>query len=180
MLTLNEPQFREAVQRSKGRVVVLVHPFFEAPKGEYRSVINRLKSKVKWPVVVLEEDFNIDRTHNRLGVVKPFYVATHESSPAPKVGWGKLRRALSEGGVKHILIGGMYSRVSRISGGDRTIDHYLSIADYEGKQVGEPIVSHGCISHAYRHLLNGPFEKVRLIPNLVYPDKPPRKVRERK
>ncbi len=172
--------FKEAVAKSGGKVVLLVHPFYAKYREavthqttamtKYKKVLNELLRKTKAPLVILEEEDNIDKTSSVAGNA-PFFVETREHDPTPLRSWYELHRELREAGVKTLLIGGCYASSAT------SIDAYFthpSIVEYERslrRRVFRSIVG-GCIGKTYGEMIEANHGKIRLMPNLLFPDKP--------
>ncbi len=118
LLFRHRQTFARAVKKSRGKVVVLVHPLFAKYDrigtntrnyGRYKAALERLLTKSKVPVIVLEERHKIGQTHAAFGEPHwPFYVETHLGSPTPyPANWEKLFKVFNAARVETILIGGV-------------------------------------------------------------------------
>lgn len=161
--------FREAVQRSDGKVVLLVHPLYDKRglSGRYKKLLKKL-AVAKAPILVMQEEGKIQLAHASLHSHNPFYIETEVGDPEPTQGWEKLHAALRQAGATTILIGGMYAN-QRVYNEDRP-----RVEEYERAQfphlISDPI-SGGCVGGTYAQIIRAGFGKVRLMPNLIYPRK---------
>ncbi len=167
-------KFESEVAKSKGKVVVVVHPFYDHWKTsfpvEYFDRVNALIKQSKAPVIILEEH---DRVHVTRAMLKAraFFVRTKIADPTPVAGWRKVHELLQAAGARTILIAGSYALHTNPT--PRLIDDQL-IRQYEmtlGRNRRVPIVG-GCVAGAYEQMIRQGYEKVRLVPQVVYPDKP--------
>ncbi len=166
--TLDE--FKEEVKKAKGRVVVLVHPYFnQYASSDYYEALQKIQSKSRVPIIVLQEVYAVPKA-GFMAPANPFYVITHPKNPEPVHGWEALHRALQNNGVKTILLGGMYAQIEphfEVGG---------SIRRYEKQHLPRPTkhtINVGCVGATYRRLVEyHPDLKIRLIPGLLAPEKP--------
>ncbi len=172
-------EFIDAVKRSKGKVVVLVHPLYLIYSGatnyrdteKYTRVLQGLDKNAKPPIIVLEEEENIIHTSSafRRFNSKPFFVGTNGVAD-PTEGWEKLHKNLRTAGVKSVLIGGMFSILN-----DRLAKKFhQKVIEYERRQTRPPkqTIVLGCVGNTYTNMIEAGHPIVRLIPNLLFPDKP--------
>ncbi len=185
MLHEAKEEFTEAVKRSKGKVVVLVHPFYldYSPSDEswaqnaeqrqrHREIVLKLaKAHPRVPIVVLEEEGKAQQTHAVLSAPNSFYVNTYESNPNPVSGWKKLHRAFENSGVKTVLLGGQLAHKEHLS---FLTSLYGDIKAHDAKLNRPPgsSIVRGCVAGAYNEIIEAKYAKVRLLPNLLFPDKP--------
>lgn len=182
--------FGERVRSAGGRAIVLVHPFYKRllslrPDKKYYGAINGLLKKSKVPVVILEEAHKIGWLKKRLrelGTKNHLILPTDYDSPRLLVGpdpktkhivldeeSAELAKRLHEAGAKSIQVGGLY-----------TTEKYSSkVEEYERKwlpkenQPSKKTIAAGCAGATYEELINsGKFEKVRLMQNACYRDRP--------
>ncbi len=178
---------RENVEKSKGKAIVLVHPFYYQKEKEIK-VSEELIKKSKFPVIILEESEEIPLLKQRLQKLKihsPLILPTVSNTPNLKakgvkaiVNWffpaRKLISILSTAGVKRVFVGGMETRKKP----------NLSVFMHEKKQLpanrkpSANTVSDGCAGLVYEKLIKSKkFDAIRLIPNTVFPDKPKYKLK---
>ncbi|MBI4406282.1 hypothetical protein HY571_00010 [Candidatus Micrarchaeota archaeon] len=181
MLFENPAEFAEAVKKSKGKVVVLVHPFFTRENNanfrRYDKTLEKLRSRIgKIPIIVMEQRASVGSTSNRFNGEKVFYVKTMPSNPQPEDGWQKMHTALSKSNVRTLLIGGIFS--TRVPSKKEEKQWATKIFEYE-KTFSRPYkggIAHDCVGITYLRLVSerkkAGYKTIRLIPNLVYPDKP--------
>lgn len=184
------------VARAKGRLVVLVHPYYlyegrseDGRKSQfayYRTLGSLLRNK-STPVVILEEQARLasrQHVYGRIagasGALAPLVLPTFDASPLvvhrdriPDVGEDghhahrRLFEKLQAIGAKTILVGGMYA----------DWHHDDAVADYEGawlagnraipKSSGEPFTA-ACAGNVYKNLIaSRKFPTVRWMPNAM-------------
>ncbi len=166
MLFQRAEEFAEAVKRSKGKIVFLVHP-------SYSGVVQmrKLVQKTKVPLVVLEVDFKIDETKDRLRTEKSFFVSTEYADPTPLGGWTKLHEVLRASNVKTILVGGALS--SPVP--EETVKIFYPEVHAHEKNLGRRLITsivRGCVGATYVELIKAGHPKVRLMPGLLHEHKP--------
>lgn len=183
-----EDELREAVRRANGKVVVLMHPWFNpltlVKTAGYVPVLTKLMTESKVPVVIFEE---MDRLLERRMVSSPasfFFVATTPQMPVPIESWSSIHETFARAGVKTVLIGGMYSLLKDCNRwkGDASLDKKRAreIRDHDSALPLRPkeSVIHGCVAVAYHSFITARnekgrlFPKVRLMPQVLAPDKP--------
>lgn len=127
MVFQNPEELRRALKASKGRALVLVHPFCGdlAPRGsrglstdvayapserKYVDVREALLRRAKIPVIIFEEHHNVRGVREMLSASgKPFFfVSTGRMDPTPQVGWHSALKKLNELGLKHAIVGGKF------------------------------------------------------------------------
>ena len=176
----NTIAFKKAVKASKGKVIVLVHPYYSNqsshPFEDYQTYINLLskliQAKHKIPVILLEEKRKQPKTEQKLAQLNPFTVQTKPADPEPIDGWDKLHKHLTKSGVKTVLIGGMNSlRSSYIA------PHAKPIIEYEKTLLKPPLVgiTLECVSGVYSSFIQNKhlgYIKIHLIPRLLFPHQP--------
>ncbi|MFH1246960.1 MAG: hypothetical protein V1644_01135 [Candidatus Micrarchaeota archaeon] len=177
LLHENLAEFAAAVAKSRGKLIVLVHPLYAEhrnlevlPKDYLQKLDNLIKKRKGTPLLVLEEVHNVARSHERLKDPNIFYLETRPNGPEPfRHTWTELHDVLKKAGIKTILIGGSYASAHDRYGYDASI-----VTRYEAQRKRRPlnIISRGCVGHAYASFIQGGYGKVRLLPELVYPDKP--------
>lgn len=157
-----QEQLRQSLRQSRGLLLVLVHPFYESFTEETRissmgvssTIVEeriaralRNKSANHLPVLILEEERNVQKTKDRIGVNASLralhYIRTLPQSGTPMIahelGSEKAWRVTSEFlryvGVQKVYIGGQYRRelvgcVNVVIGGLRS--HGISIVEMPG------------------------------------------------
>ena len=202
-------EFAEAVKKSGGKIVVLVHPYYadhddsnlahERPwlsgfapkspevqkaekiaKAEYDAKLRKLAAKAKVPIVVLEEHHQIHESGGRFRNRGAFFVPTFPGNPQPIDDWPELHAVLRRAKVENILVAGTYSHgFGGIFNGkpvyvEQKAKEAPEIVAHESKMPRPPVRSivYGCVGSAYEELIKAGFKKVRIVPNLVFPDKP--------
>ncbi len=173
-------EFERAVAKSKGKVVVVVHPFYDShdPRdwkksfpAEYFDRVNALMKQSKAPVIMFEERDRVHSTRGMLGAQNVFFLRTKIADSTPVAGWKRVHKLLQAAGARTILIAGSHALHKNPT--PHLIDDKL-IRLYEmtlGRNRRAPIVG-GCVAGAYEQMIRQGYEKVRLVPHAVYPDKP--------
>ncbi len=176
LLGANTEEFRKAAQAARGRVLVLVHPFYQHRDERYDALISQLE-KLKVPLVVLEEQERIPFSARQLPA-NAFFVGTEERNPEPVKGWDSLHALLKAAKAKTVLLGGiqaMNDRAGPPEYQDAQVEPALRerIKRYERRQIARPRIriTKGCVGEAYARFLGGRF-RVRLVPGLLYPHRP--------
>ncbi len=170
LLHESSEEFKTAVAKSKGRIVLLVHPKYIPGSNEYEKVLAKLSTKSKIPIVVLQ---GIDAVplEGFMQPANPFFVITHQDHPKPLKGWEVLHESLREANVKTVLLGGMKAKIIHGAIGG---NYYLST--YEKQAMPRPpkqTIEIGCVGTTYKELVtNSPHLKIRLMPGLLYPERP--------
>jgi len=202
-------ELKQAIQKSDGRLVVAVHPFYGdndftawegiLPKNElrelkegyskYRVGMQKLLLNSKIPVVILEDALELKTLRRRLGPTKSEHVwvlptmpSAHflrlreiTGDPVHDVGSHILANRLKEAGVKTVFVAGMYaSKTKSLPGSPPDAEIILHEKSWlpknrraEGKNWG------ACAGRLYSDLIKSrQIQKVRLVPNAVFPDKP--------
>lgn len=187
-------RMRKSVEDAKGKLIVLVHPYFIKPHSEkYFEALEKLFSQKKTPIVVLEGYPDVDKLNAKLrgknpvliiptkwgdsSIVTEFGFDLHYGKQHPKVvdvSMKSLSTKLHEIGVRTILVGGM---ILAPFYDESEVKHLM---DYESDWLtkhGErrnteqfPIYSmaDGCVGATYRKLVHSNlFPTVRLIPYAV-------------
>ena len=190
----NLDEFNQKVTASKGKVVVLVHPFYNLSTGskretvklgDYTKHITLLALKSKTPVVIFEDDKFLSNTFKKFGR-NVFFIQTSriarsydtragslhgsgsEVVPIPKEGWPKAHDAFTNAKVKDILIGGMYAYSGVLNEKDARLSREKDL-NYKSKKS----VAYGCVGGAYIEFAANPkYNRVRVIPNALYPFNP--------
>ncbi|MFH0713273.1 MAG: hypothetical protein V1722_02045 [Candidatus Micrarchaeota archaeon] len=194
----NQGAFRKAVTAHGGKVIVLVHPSFNAgqmPDGiflrtkygttqkqfnQYRKVVQRLKHRYKVPLVIMEDNENALQSAQAIASANIFHLKTDLEDSQPTAGWKALHKALRSAKVKTILVAGelsiehgnIHSTVPR--------NYSQAVSNYERKlprQITSTLTG-GCAVGAYHAFIEAGHDKVRLIPNAVFPDKPTYELRK--
>lgn len=182
MLHSEVEAFKKAVAVSKGKVVVLVHPFFMRRNPErleqefgisttpeeveaHHQRIRTLISKAKAPVVVLEEGFNIYNTHDLLKAPNALYVPTFSALPVPFSGWDYLSEFFKSAKVKTVLVAGTYN-FSPTEMEKAKLNRRL-----QGKQLPNGMYGErrGCVGETVAAMKAMSFKRVRILPSLVFP-----------
>ncbi len=170
ILPWNRKKFKQLVEKSNGKVVVLVHLFFpadnEVEAAEYKKRIETLASRAKAPVVVLEEWNKKRKTKKRVNT--QFIYSTSKGYPTPLLGWGAIHSLFRRAGVKTVLIGGAYSFRTTT----RAIP--VEVAKHEAQMPRRPVGGCGfaCVAETYKQMIAAGHPKVRLLSAMVFPDRP--------
>ncbi len=171
MFPWKRSEFKRLVKKSNGKVVLLVHPFFPHDSEEgavaYKKNIAKLARSAKAPLVVLEEWNKKRKTKKRLNA--QFIYPTIKGYPTPLLGWNFIHLLFKQAGVKTVLIGGAYS-LRTIS----TLAVPTEVAKHEAQIPRRPINGCGfaCVAETYKQMIAAGHPKVRLLPAMVFPDKP--------
>jgi len=165
----------QKIVRARGKVVVLVHPFFEDIGPEYNKLAEKILLQRKTPVVILEPAFRVKETRQRLeklGASNYLIIPTGAKSERIirstdffDVSFGRgaekksaqLIERLAQAGAKNVILGGMY--LDRIFE-SRVVDS-LSGKELRAKVQRKP----GCLGATYERVKGSKrFEKVVLMP----------------
>ncbi len=192
MLFERHAEFAEAVKKSKGKVVVLVHPFFArrqgyvnhqhpgvVNEGAYEDSLKKLVAGAKAPVVVLEEDEIIHRhrqppiapTHVEIGNNNTYFVKTLPTAPTPIAGWEPFHELFQRAGVKTVLVAGTLA----VSFTTPEVEiHAPAIHRYEQGFNRPPTksIAWGCVGVMYETFIKAKYAKVRVLPTAVFPHAP--------
>ncbi len=180
--------FKRRVKRSKGKILLLVHPFYaEVPTGSastYNKMIINLLSQERLPIIVLEQHKDWEN-NNDLYPPHALVLPTHRNSPTPilKVSpesnhktngddhHALLAQLLSKAGVTRIRIAGMQTKISRDSQLLRETREIIEGHEKSlGKKAKPPFINWGCVGVAYANLIKlNQFKRVELIPQAVNP-----------
>ncbi|MBN1940796.1 MAG: hypothetical protein JW772_01285 [Candidatus Diapherotrites archaeon] len=181
------------IKRANGKVIVLVHPFYNDKGGEkYAKTIAGLLTQAKTPVIILEDIFNTGKTGKRLremNAPKHLIIATARNDSEIILKMDSIRgtprydnsillfaKKLKRLGVRQVQIGGMESKSA----------YSMDVFEHEAKtlRTRKPTIhtiSQGCVGAIYKDLIRlGGFERVILVSNAVYPEKPRYKRVQRK
>lgn len=180
-------ELREALSKSGGRAIILVHPYyhqhhhseFESPvhsdRTRYLRVLTKTMERTKLPVIVFEEQAHLQETKPflRFKFGKPFFfVATDVANPDPVVGWNAALDHLSGLGLRHAIVGGQYlhysTREDLISGAWRGQPKALEDIELVSRKIAgaskkKHLPYEGCVGYTVRHLLRKKF-RVSLMP----------------
>ncbi|MFA6065266.1 MAG: hypothetical protein WCW44_03835 [archaeon] len=184
-------QTARAITASKGRAVLIVHPFdpsnremhpntaYEQKTREYETALVNAMKATKLPILLFEEYPVIEKTRKRLAKagVKALILPTKKGfcmlnerndnsfSREPII------RLLASFGLRHAFIGGSYTESN----------YAQEVWEHEAKLGAKrtvpsiKTVSKGCAGGLYWDLIrSGQFEAIRLMPNLLFGDKPKR------
>ncbi len=177
LLFENREKFAGKVKRSKGKVIVLVHPLYSLAwkDRKYRRALEGVMKKATAPIIVLEEAEKVAKTHAELKNAKPvYYVETVPNWVTPMQSWAALHTALRNARVKTILLGGMNAKHAEPDDAIFRLDRETAIRAYERSQRRPaylPITAR-CVGETYFRLIQGNHGKIRLMPELLSPDKP--------
>ncbi|MBI4210967.1 MAG: hypothetical protein HY544_05705 [Candidatus Diapherotrites archaeon] len=181
--------FRQRVMAANGRVRVLVHPFFESGDRTYRSVVKRVLSSGRVPVVVLGEYSEIEKLQSRLrrvGAANVLVIPTGFQDGAPILRFtlggpvldesrSELIGLLKSSGVNRVEIGGVYAAQGEsqnvVSAERAWQNHGHKKASGNAKYLRLPL-SNGCAGSTYRAFVEArKFGAVRWIPGaIITPD----------
>lgn len=172
-------EFEQAVKAARGKVVLLVHPFAhfftpDKPDEAYQESLWAFLKNKKGPVIVLEEGQRLENTRNTIKSSGFFYVPTIRGGPMPTDGYDKLHTLLRKAGVKTVLIGGLYAGDQRAHVGVLGSWGEDVVREYEQKHHNPAtnIVARGCVGQTYKNMIEERYEKVRLIPSMIWPHRP--------
>ncbi|MFH1442671.1 MAG: hypothetical protein ABIG96_01435 [Candidatus Micrarchaeota archaeon] len=119
MLQKNMGEFKRAVEKSNGRVLVVMHPGFDPGiywhSPEYNSFPQRLDGlvkKSKIPVVVFEIRPGLKNALQRFGRKRNhFFIETPgnhvRANPKPSMGWRKAHELFRGANVRYVAIAGL-------------------------------------------------------------------------
>ena len=184
-------EFGDRVMKAGGRAVVLVHPFYEPTNPEYERTMTKLIERSKVPVIMLlgrNQWYDEKWRKNRHGNI--VYIPTGDATPStltrdrhgdvkPERSQKTLIERLKQLGVRRVLMGGMYSWHEQLI---RGYEQSKPIAAFERKKrkghgkenFKQNIISDGCLGETYyRFIVSKAFHDIVLIPNALFPDKPP-------
>ncbi|NUN11083.1 hypothetical protein HUU53_00355 [Candidatus Micrarchaeota archaeon] len=151
--------FQEQVRKSKGRIIAIIHPYYGSKKTlekPYLDMLKKVVEKSRFPIVVFEEEKKAQETQEN--IPNAFMVHTFSGDPKPLMTWQSLHSLLKEAGVSQIQVGGRYAHF------DEPIPRYH-------EDMPPYVLMVGCVSGAYKEFVWNGF-KARVIPELLYPDKP--------
>ncbi len=180
--------FRLAVQRSNGRILLLVHPFYlrhlnrvhgykvSVRVQRHEKAMEGINRRSNLPTVILEETPHIAATHSSLGKRNPFFVPTNLSHPRPTDGWQALHDALRQARVKTILVGGTMARLAYKGKKDKKVRRYEELLF----KVPDKHITDGCAGITYAKLVKAKHGAVWLVPSLLYPHKAKYKLKRKK
>lgn len=184
-LTKAVDEFQAQVAKSKGKVLLLVHPFFDMRKAkqtpQYLDKLRTTVARSKIPVIILDAVSEI-RDKNIFTQNNHFVIPSSPFAAQPAMTWDYTHEFLKKAGVKTILISGMlsYANPHPSFKSDPLHDRMRRsvIAAYEKQNLNirpKRSVHYGCVSVAYESFIRanqeGKYEKIRLIPNLLSPNK---------
>ncbi len=182
--------FRAAVAKAKGRVIVVVHPFYgdnqlkqdNEKYAKYRQNVLRLLQESKTPVVVLEEVSKMRQIEEKIGkrenvwvlpteIGGPGLITDIESSREHIVDYTgiTLARRLKNAGVKLALVAGMYAHKNGTDSAVR--NHEEKWLPKNRKPQGASWTA--CAGSIYQGLIHSNLiPKVRMVPNGIYREIP--------
>ncbi len=170
--------FSRRVETSKGRVLVLVHPYYESGDPRYRAVIAKF-SRAKMPVVVLEESNKVSSTRSRMASLAPFVVSTMPDDPEPERGWSALHELLKRSGVKRIFLAGVQAKAydpsttaeKLSSTRERVVWADKFVYGGDGRNP-RGVAMRGCLGWAYAHFKSAGYARISFLPAASWPDRP--------
>lgn len=155
MQAMNFQELRTALQKSKGRAVVLVHPYFHencpgaylldfpffavdprlTQRGrKYLSVQQKTIERAKIPVIIFEEEKNLGKTEKKIGRTA-FFVPTREIRPTPVKGWENALAELRGAGLRHAIVGGQKLVGRRRNNWPARVWHHFAMEEQWGAQA---------------------------------------------
>jgi hypothetical protein len=188
-------KLEEALRKSGGRAVILVHPLFHefnktsypqevfperTPQGrKFLQTVNKVISKSRVPVIVFEEHHHFKQAQEMLPK-KVFFVKTFRGHPIPLEGWAPALSYLKEAGLKQAIVGGQLLVDVDESLIPKTQSDVRDEFD-ERKEVFKSMLSSskqlksmplgGCVAMTAAQLLKAGV-KVAVMRNAVHPSKP--------
>ncbi len=190
MLFERHAEFTRAVGRSRGKVIVIVHPFYardRQPFFDYNDAIKlqrlayefnlkRLISRAKAPVIVMEEyetemEGVLRQTHAEIGSQNTFFVKTKAGKALPHGGWKALHDVLRQSGVKTVLLGGTTADTMDEKEARKKAPEILRYEKRFNRPATETI-TFGCVARTYESFINGKYAKVRIVPSIAFPRRP--------
>ncbi len=178
-------EFQAQVAKSKGKVLLLVHPFFDLQKAKqtplYLDKLRAVASRSKIPVIVLDAQSEI-RDKGVFTKSNHFVIPSSPFAAQPAMTWDYTHEFLKKAGVKTVLIGGMLSYANPHSSFKSDELHDIrrrrAIAAYEKQNLRvkpKRSVHYGCVAVAYESFIkanqDGKYEKIRLLPAVLSPNK---------
>lgn len=165
MLLERQEEFRAGVKKSRGKVIVLVHPLYE----EVRDFETR---RLRPPPKLVAYERSLTSL-------------TESGAPTPLSGWNAVHGLFRAVGVKRILIGGMQARepdaedIDRRRRKDFRVGETLrrereAVQEHERglKKTPRRTLIEGCAGGAYSHFIRAGHPQVRWLPNLAFPERP--------
>ncbi|HZX19507.1 MAG TPA: hypothetical protein VFF13_00660 [archaeon] len=185
-------ELKERVKAAKGKLIVIVHPYFAKPHSEkYLEVLEKLFSQKKTPVIVLEVYQNVNKLKDKLKGKNPeLIIPTLETSPIVIEGFGfdssgkvhalgfdsslsSLSAKLHEIGARTLLVGGMQLKPYFAEKDARIMDYESDWLTKHGDRKNTDqflyySLAAGCVGAVYKNLiLSNHFPTIRLIPHGV-------------
>jgi len=184
------------IASSGGRIVIAVHPFYDAADPEYEKKIKNVLVKTKWPVVILEEHNQIEALKKKLKALKSpqhlilptiqgFSYLRMDYDPKKRMeivdsDYSALARMLEARGAKRIFIAGM--KTQQLYSSQSVFQHEKRQLAPHKKEPSKWTVARECVSLLYRGLIiSKKFEHIKLLAPAVFPHpEAPKKMRQRR
>jgi len=177
-------KLRKAVEQANGKLIVLVHPYFEGHTISYLKSIEGLLKTSKTPILILEEYAAVSRTRKRLAKLNAAHhlilpTASADSSLIKRIrifygdriadkNFDAFKDILKKAKVKSVFVGGGLTH--------RNTKEFVAAYERswlpEFREPSSKPISDGCAGTVYQELIKSGEFKTRLIPKAVFPNMP--------